>query len=59
MAPVFGIAEYAMTLVRVLRTHFGPLHRKGAEVVPECQATLSQVRQIVEQDPTAACNELF
>jgi hypothetical protein len=32
--PAFA-AEYAMTLVRVLRTHFGPLNRKEAQVMPK------------------------
>lgn len=58
ICPAFA-AEYAMTLVRVLRTHFGPLNRKEAQVVPECQSMLSHVRQIVEQDPEVVCNELF
>lgn len=58
VCPAFA-AEYAMTLVRVLRTHFGPLNRKEAQVVPECQAMLSHVRQIVELDPETVCSELF
>lgn len=29
-------AEYAATLVRVLRKHFGPLNRKEAEIQPAC-----------------------
>lgn len=41
--PAFA-AEYAATLVRVLRKHFGPLNRKEAEFRPECQAIFQQIK---------------
>ncbi len=51
--------EYAMTLIRILRTHFGPLNRRTAEVEPTCDTMLSMVRQIINQNPEAACRELL
>ena len=56
--PAFA-TEYAMTLVRVLRTHFGPLNRKEAQVQPECEALLTDAQKFVNSDPDAVCKELF
>lgn len=56
--PAFA-TEYAMTLVRMLRTHFGPLNRKEAQVVPVCESLLAQVQTLVNSDPESACAELF
>ncbi len=56
--PAFA-TEYAMTLTRILRAHFGPLNRQTAQVAPACDGMLNQVRQIINQNPEAACRELF
>jgi hypothetical protein len=56
--PAFA-AEYAMTLIRLQRSHFGPLNRQTAQVVPECDSMLNQVQRLVESDPESACAELF
>lgn len=56
--PAFA-AEYAMTLIRVLRTHFGPINRQAAQVIPACDTMLTQVQNLVEAHPDVACNELF
>ena len=56
--PAFA-TEYAMTLVRVLRTHFGPLNRKEAQVQPECEALLTDAQKFVNSDPDAICKEIF
>ncbi len=55
--PAFA-TEYAMTLLRILRSHFGPINRLEAEVKPICESLLVQVQQIVDSDPAAACTEL-
>lgn len=56
--PAFA-TEYAMTLIRILRAHFGPLNRQEAQVVPACETMLSQVQKLVESNPEAACAELY
>ncbi len=58
LCPAFA-AEYAMSLVRLMRSHFGPINRKAAEVVPACDDMLEQVEAIVEKDPESICHELF
>lgn len=55
--PAFA-TEYAMTLLRLVRTHFGPINRKEAEVVPACNSLLTSVQQIVDQNPSDSCAEL-
>lgn len=54
--PAFA-AEFAMTTLRVLRSHYGPINRKEAEVNPSCNSMLKQVQQLVENDPYA-CEDL-
>lgn len=56
--PAFA-TEYAMTLLRVLRAHFGPINRREAEVVKSCNSALLAVQKLVEADAVHACNELF
>lgn len=56
--PAFA-TEYAMTLLRVLRSHFGPIIRREAEVKTICNQMLANVQNIVDTNPTAACQELF
>lgn len=50
-------AEYAMTLVRILRKHYGPINRKEAEVKSQCDSMLQQVQNYVLDTP-AACAAL-
>ncbi|MES2802084.1 MAG: hypothetical protein V4654_06300 [Bdellovibrionota bacterium] len=56
--PAFA-TEYTMALIRILRAHFGPLNRQTAQVVGSCDSMLSQVQNLVEGNPEAACAELF
>lgn len=56
--PAFG-AEYAMTLLRILRSHFGPINRREAEVKPTCNGMLRQVQNYVGSDPYRVCRELL
>ncbi|MGZ3773293.1 MAG: hypothetical protein ACXVCY_05890 [Pseudobdellovibrionaceae bacterium] len=56
--PAFA-TEYAMTLLRLQRSHFGPIIRKEAEVVPSCAALLTNVEKLVNSDSEAACTELY
>lgn len=56
--PAFA-AEYAMTLIRILRSHFGPINRHDAQVVHECDLMLQQVQTLVEAHSEAACAQLF
>lgn len=56
--PAFA-TEYTMTLIRILRAHFGPLNRRTAQVIPACDSMLKQVQQLVERDVESACAELF
>jgi hypothetical protein len=56
--PAFA-TEYAMTLLRVLRGHFGPINRREAEVKTTCNAMLVKVQQVIDANLSAACQELF
>jgi len=56
--PAFA-TEYAMTLLRLVRSHFGPINRKEAEVVPSCNSLLSSVQQMIDQNPQDSCAELL
>lgn len=56
--PAFA-AEYAMTLLRLQRSHFGPINRREAEVVPACVSMLKNVQQIFDQDPERICSEIY
>ena len=56
--PAFA-AEYAMTLLRILRGHFGPINRKEAEVNPSCNSLLKNVQALVDANPQEACKDLL
>jgi hypothetical protein len=56
--PAFA-TEYAITLLRVLRSHFGPINRLEAEVKPACNVMLKDVQTLVDADPVVACQELY
>lgn len=55
--PAFA-TEYAMTLLRILRTHFGPINRLEAQVVPACENMFTQVQQLIDVDPLGACKDI-
>jgi hypothetical protein len=54
--PAFA-TEYAMTMLRIQRGHYGPINRKEAEVVPACNDMLKNVQDLVNNDPYA-CQDL-
>lgn len=54
--PAFA-TEYAMTTLRVLKSHYGPIIRKEAEVVPACNNMLKSVQDLIDNDPYA-CDDL-
>lgn len=56
--PAFA-TEYAMTMLRIARSHYGPINRKEAQVVPACNNLLKSVQDLVERDPQNACDDLF
>lgn len=56
--PAFA-TEYAMTLLRLQRSHFGPIIRKEAEVVPSCGTLLTNVEKLVDSNPEAICAEIY
>lgn len=45
--PAFA-AEFAAIGLRHLRKHWGPIHRKEAQLVPECDAMLRSVQEVVD-----------
>lgn len=54
--PAFA-AEYAMVMLRVRRSHYGPINRKEAEVNQSCSKMLSDVQNFIDSDPYA-CEEV-
>jgi len=54
--PAFA-TEYAMTMLRVQRSHYGPINRKEAEVVPACNQLLLSVQGYIDSDPYS-CQDL-
>ena len=55
--PAFA-TEYAMTMLRIQRSHYGPINRKEAEVVPACGQLLKSVQDLINNDPYA-CEDLI
>lgn len=56
--PAFA-TEYAMTMLRIQRSHYGPINRLEAEVVPACDQLLLEVQDLVNSDPNNVCNEIL
>jgi hypothetical protein len=56
--PAFA-TEYAMTMLRVQRSHYGPINRLEAEVIPACNQLLLNVQELVNRDPQGACQDIF
>ncbi|MDD4974708.1 MAG: hypothetical protein PHY93_10185 [Bacteriovorax sp.] len=55
--PAFA-TEYAMTMLRVQRGHYGPINRKEAQVVPACNQLLKSVQDLINNDPYA-CQDII
>lgn len=55
--PAFA-AEYAMTMLRIARSHYGPINRKEVQVVPACNDLLKSVEDLINSDPYA-CQDLL
>ena len=51
-------AEYAMTTLRVLRAHYGPINRYEAEVNLSCNQMLTKIQEFINDDPNA-CQDLI
>lgn len=56
--PAFA-TEYAMTMLRIARSHYGPINRKEAQVVPVCNSLLKNIQDLIEQDPQNACDDIM
>jgi hypothetical protein len=56
--PAFA-TEYAMMLLRVARSHWGPINRMEAEVVPACDQLLQNVQDLVNSDTQNICQDIF
>ncbi len=56
--PAFA-TEYAMIMLRIARSHYGPINRKEAEVNPSCNNLFKSVQDLIERDPQNACDDLF
>jgi hypothetical protein len=56
--PAF-VAEYSMTLLRLLRKHFGPINRQEAELVPACGSLMKSIETLVDGDPEDVCAEIY
>jgi Bacterial SH3 domain len=48
--PAFA-AEFAAVGLRHIRTHWGPINTKAAEVIPSCNTMLLKVQQAVDSSP--------
>jgi hypothetical protein len=55
--PAFA-AEYAMTMLRINRAHYGPINRLEAEVIPACEQLYKEVEDLVMSDVQTACQEI-
>ena len=56
--PAFA-TEYAMTLLRFKRGHFGPINRLEAEVVPACDNLLKNIQEQINIDPENSCRDIL
>jgi hypothetical protein len=56
--PAFA-TEYAMTMLRILRGHYGPINRREAEVIPACDQLLKNVQELINRDSENACQDIF
>lgn len=44
-------SEYAAIVFRTLRTHYGPINRKQAQVLPACVSMFADIKKTLDQDP--------
>jgi hypothetical protein len=56
--PAFA-TEYAMTMLRVRRNHYGPINRREAEVISDCEDLLKNVQSLIDRDSQNACQDVF
>jgi len=47
--PAFAV-EFAAVGLRNIRTHWGPINTRTAEIRAECDALLTQVQNLVDQN---------
>lgn len=50
--------EYAMTMLRIHRGHYGPINRKEAEVNPACNQLLKNIQELIDNDSQNACDDI-
>ena len=55
--PAFA-TEYAMVMLRIQRSHYGPINRKEAQVIPACNQLLKSVQDLINNDPYA-CQDII
>lgn len=55
--PAFA-AEYAMVMLRVARSHYGPINTRAAEIKTVCSGMLEQIEDVIDQGGSAACDEI-
>ena len=55
--PAFA-TEYAMVMLRVQRSHYGPINRKEAEAIPACNQLLTSIQDFIDSD-SYACQDLI
>lgn len=55
--PAFA-TEYAMTMLRVIRSHYGPINRKEAQVEPSCNNLLIEVEDFISKN-AYACDDII
>ena len=56
--PAFA-AEYAMVMLRIARSHYGPINRKEAELVNSCSELITNIQDVINKDPQGYCNEIY
>lgn len=56
--PAFA-AEYAMTMLRIARSHYGPINRREAEVLTQCNEMLLSVQELINKDSQGVCGEVY
>lgn len=56
--PAFA-TEYAMTMLRIRRNHYGPINRKEAEVTSACNQMFLNVKDLINQDIQNTCLEIY
>jgi hypothetical protein len=55
--PAFA-AEYAAVALRHIRTHWGPINRKNAQISPEWDALLKKIQIAIDANPALGASLL-